>query len=270
MHYKACWISDLHLGCKKTEIDALYHFLKENEFDKLYLVGDIIDIWRMKKSGFLNNNIGQKHINVIQRILKLSKKGTKIYYIYGNHDEFMANFAKEIDHLGNIHFAEKIIHYTSSGKKYLVLHGHQFDLLTLYSPFIAKIGDSGYELLIWVNKKLNRLRRYLKLNHWSLSKYVKVKIKKAANFIANFSDSVARMAKEEDCDGVIAGHIHSAESKIIHGKHYVNCGCWTDSLNCNAVVEDHNGNLIIIDYGKYYLENIVNRPKTQIREPMYA
>lgn len=250
MKYKACFLSDFHLGASKAQVDLIYKFLKENEFEKLYLVGDIIDIWRMKEAGFLKADIGQKHINVIQRLLKIAKKGCSVYYIYGNHDEFLSHFIDEHNQFGNIHFCEQVIHTTSSGKKYIVIHGHQFDLITLTSPWLSKIGDHGYEFLIWLNRLYNNARNLCGLEYWSLSKYVKHKVKKATIYMSNFSDAVAKYASDQDCFGIVAGHIHNAEMKMIHGKHYVNCGCWTDLANCNAIVENENGDLQIINYGE--------------------
>lgn len=249
MKYRACFISDLHLACGKSEVDTIYKFLKENEFESLYLVGDIIDIWRMKKAGFLGADIGQKHINVIQRILKLAKKGTRVYYIYGNHDEFIAHFIDEHNVFGNIQFEEKVTHTTTSGKKYIVIHGHQFDLVTRYHPWVAHLGDQGYEFLIWLNRHYNRVRQLLGMEYWSLSKFLKLKVKEAVKFMSNYSDAVAHYAAEHDCYGIVCGHIHHAEMKMIGDRHYVNCGCWTDVGNCNAIVEDENGELQLIRYG---------------------
>jgi len=254
MKYKACFISDLHLGCMKSEVKLINKFLKDNEFDVLYLVGDIIDIWRMKERGFLRDKDAQSHINVIQRLLKHAKNGTEIHYIYGNHDEFIANFIMDNSEFGNIKFHEKIIHKTKNNKTYIVIHGHQFDLITLTNPWLSKIGDHGYELLIAINKIYNNLRKMFGMRYWSLSKYVKSKVKKAANFISNFSDSVSKYAKEHDCDGIICGHIHIAEIKMLNDRLYVNCGCWTDKSNCTAIVEDSNGELKLINFGEMHMD----------------
>jgi hypothetical protein len=238
----------------KSEVKLINKFLKDNEFDVLYLVGDIIDIWRMKERGFLRDKDAQSHINVIQRLLKHAKNGTEIHYIYGNHDEFIANFIMDNSEFGNIKFHEKIIHKTKNNKTYIVIHGHQFDLITLTNPWLSKIGDHGYELLIAINKIYNNLRKMFGMRYWSLSKYVKSKVKKAANFISNFSDSVSKYAKEHDCDGIICGHIHIAEIKMLNDRLYVNCGCWTDKSNCTAIVEDSNGELKLINFGEMHMD----------------
>jgi UDP-2,3-diacylglucosamine pyrophosphatase LpxH len=238
----------------KSEVKLINKFLKDNEFDVLYLVGDIIDIWRMKERGFLRDKDAQSHINVIQRLLKHAKNGTEIHYIYGNHDEFIANFIMDNSEFGNIKFHEKIIPKTKNNKTYIVIHGHQFDLITLTNPWLSKIGDHGYELLIAINKIYNNLRKMFGMRYWSLSKYVKSKVKKAANFISNFSDSVSKYAKEHDCDGIICGHIHIAEIKMLNDRLYVNCGCWTDKSNCTAIVEDSNGELKLINFGEMHMD----------------
>ena len=250
MKYKACFISDLHLGCNKAEVNLIKKFLKENEFETLYLVGDIIDIWRMKQSGFLSGSNAQIHVNIIQKFLKMSKKGTKIHYIYGNHDEFLSHFINEENTFGNIDFHEKVIHTTSSGKKYIVIHGHQFDFITLSNPWLSKLGDYGYEFLIIVNKFYNKIRSLLGLKYWSLSKFVKINVKKAANYIGNYSDVVSKYANEFECDGIICGHIHHAEITTINNREYINCGCWTDKSSCNAVVELEDGSLKLINFGE--------------------
>jgi UDP-2,3-diacylglucosamine pyrophosphatase LpxH len=254
MKYRACFISDLHLGCMKAEVKLINKFLKENEFDTLYLVGDIIDIWRIKQKGFLRDKDAQNHINVIQKLLKHAKKGTEIHYIYGNHDEFIAKFISENNEFGNIKFHEKIIHRTKNNKTFIVIHGHQFDLITMTNPWLSKIGDHGYELLIVINKIYNKIRSFFGLQYWSLSKYIKGKIKQAANYISNFSDSVSKYAADNECDGIICGHIHIAEIKDLNNRLYANCGCWTDKSNCTAIVENSEGNLELLFFGQKNLE----------------
>lgn len=246
-HYKTCWISDLHLGSDSSEADIIYSFLKENSFDKIYLVGDVIDIWRLKKSGFLPKKKAQSHINVVQRLLKLSKKGTKIIYLIGNHDEFIGNFIEdESREIGiSIEIAEEVEHITSSGNKYIIMHGHQFDLITRYNPWLAKLGDTGYHFMIWLNRLYNMIRRKIGLKYWSLSKYIKVNVKKAVNFISRFEETAVRYAEEKGCHGIICGHVHSPKKDVINGFEYLNCGCWTDISNCTFLVEDQNGDIQI-------------------------
>lgn len=255
MRYRACWISDLHLGSKKAETQLIYSFLKENEFDALYLNGDIIDIWRWKQAGLLKAKDAQAHINVVQRILKLAKKGTPIHFTVGNHDEFLSHFLGDHDaarDFGNINLAERVEHTTADGKKYLILHGHQFDLVTRTAPWIAKLGDRGYEFTIWINRIVNRIRRRLGMRYWSLSKFIKLKVKKATMIIGSFEESAIHYAREHGFDGIICGHIHNPEIKGVGASSsdpvYLNSECWTDRANCNALVERMDGSIDLIHW----------------------
>ncbi|MEX0877006.1 MAG: UDP-2,3-diacylglucosamine diphosphatase [Phycisphaerales bacterium] len=254
MRYRACWISDLHLGSKKAEAERIYSFLKHNEFDRLYLNGDIIDIWRWKQAGLLKARNTQEHIDVVQRILKLARKECEVCFTVGNHDEFLMHFLHdgEARDLGNIRLAEKLGHTTANGKRYLVLHGHQFDLVTRAAPWVAKLGDRGYELTIWLNRVFNRIRRLLGMRYWSLSKFIKLKVKKATMIIGNFEESALHYAREHGYDGIICGHIHNPEIKLGapdgDGPAYLNSGCWTDLANCNALVERADGSIDLIQW----------------------
>lgn len=257
MRYRACWISDLHLGSKKAETELIYSFLKRNEFDLLYLNGDIIDIWRWKQAGLLKAKNAQEHINVVQRILKLAKKDTQVFFVVGNHDEFLTNFLHDdIREFGNIHLAQEVEHITADGKRLLILHGHQFDLVTRAAPWISKLGDRGYEMLIFLNRIFNRIRRRLGLRYWSLSKFIKHKVKKATMFIGRFEESAVHYAKDRDFDAVICGHIHHPEIKMdvqienhpANNPWYLNSGCWTDPTNCNALVERVDGSIDLIHW----------------------
>ncbi|MCR9075795.1 MAG: UDP-2,3-diacylglucosamine diphosphatase, partial [bacterium] len=252
MRYRACWISDLHLGSKKAETELIYSFLKKNEFDDLYLNGDVIDIWRWKQAGLLKAKNTQEHINVVQRILKLAKKKSRVHYTIGNHDEFLMHFLAEQNEareFGNINLNERVVHTTVDGKKYLVLHGHQFDLVTRTAPWIAKLGDRGYEFTIWINRIVNRIRRRMGLRYWSLSKFIKLKVKKATMIIGRFEESALHYAREHGYDGIICGHIHNPEiSMYDDGPAYLNSGCWTDRANCNALVERADGSIDLIQW----------------------
>ncbi|MDF1808360.1 MAG: UDP-2,3-diacylglucosamine diphosphatase [Phycisphaerales bacterium] len=254
MRYRACWISDLHLGSKKAETDLIYSFLKKNEFDSLYLNGDIIDIWRWKQAGLLKAKNTQEHINVVQRILKLAKKETSIHFTIGNHDEFLMHFLNDSNtarNFGNINLAERVEHTTAEGKRYLVLHGHQFDLVTRTAPWISKLGDRGYESLIWVNRIVNKVRRRLGMRYWSLSKFIKLKVKKASMIIGNFEESALHYAQEQGFDGIICGHIHNPVIRMDSSGStpaYLNSGCWTDLSNCNALVERTDGSIDLIHW----------------------
>lgn len=252
MRYRACWISDLHLGSKKAETELIYSFLKKNEFDDLYLNGDVIDIWRWKQAGLLKAKNAQEHIDVVQRILKLAKKKTQVHYTIGNHDEFLMHFLAEHQgarDFGNLNLNERVVHETVDGKRYLVLHGHQFDLVTRTAPWIAKLGDRGYEFTIWVNRIVNRIRRRMGLRYWSLSKFIKLKVKKATMIIGRFEESALHYASEHGYDGIICGHIHNPEISLYDdGPAYLNSGCWTDRANCNALVERADGSIDLIQW----------------------
>lgn len=253
--HKAIFISDLHLASNKCKADYLKEFLKQHNSDELYLVGDIIDIWRFQQAFKMDNITQTNHVDCIRKILKKGKFGT-VHYIWGNHDEFMHRFS-ESKSFGGIHLAERYEYIASDNKKYLVIHGHQFDLVCKYKIGIlfAKMGDVGYDILIEVNDWYNWIRQKLGFEYSSLSKYIKVKFKKAAMFIGNFERHLAEYAEKHGYDGVICGHIHDPSDKFIQTKdmkkqiHYLNCGCWTDQTNMTYIVDDGKG-LILCKHKK--------------------
>jgi UDP-2,3-diacylglucosamine pyrophosphatase LpxH len=251
MHYRAVFLSDFHLASKKCRTKDLIRFLKENEFDHLYLVGDIIDIWRFKQVFHMNLQKQNDHLEVIERILKMARKGTVVHYVYGNHDEFMAKF---IGHqiFGNISLHERIEHTTSLGRKYMVMHGHQFDFLTKYpvSSGLYKLGDYGYEMVLEINDWFNWCRRMLGMRYWSVSKYVKIKVKRAAQFIESFESVVLKYAKEKKYDGIICGHLHDPKIYTANNITYANCGCWTEKDNCTFIYENSNGELKLESFNR--------------------
>jgi len=252
MHYTTVFLSDFHLASKKAKHKPLTDFLKSNTFDNIYLVGDIIDIWRFKDAFSMKHEKQIGQVEVVERLLKLSRKGTKIHYIYGNHDEFMAKFiGHEI--FGNISLYERMDYTTKNGKKFLVLHGHQFDLVTKYpiSSSIYKLGDIGYEIMLDLNDIFNWCRIVLGMRYWSLSKYVKIMVKRAAQFIESFEEVICRYAKDKKYDGVICGHLHNPKITEVNGTVYANCGCWTEKDNCTFLYEDNQGELKI---GTYAIE----------------
>lgn len=257
-HYKTCWISDTHLASSSCESVILYNFLKNNSFDTLYLNGDIIDIWRMQKSGIITGPQAQTHINIIQMLLKLSKKGTKIIYILGNHDDFLENFVDNGDWIfGNINIVRECVHETADGRKFLVVHGHQLDFVTRCNPWLSKLGDTGYHLMIFINRIYNKITHRLGFKYWSLSKYIKIKVKKAVNFIGSFEENAIKMIENSDCVGIIVGHIHNPEIKNIESKIYMNSGCWTDKTNCNALIERIDGSIDLIRWTEDNKEEVL-------------
>jgi UDP-2,3-diacylglucosamine pyrophosphatase LpxH len=241
-HYRSIFISDLHLGTKRAQCDAVLHFLRETESEYLYLVGDLIDSWSLKKHWYWD----QKQNDVIQKLLRKARKGTRVIYIPGNHDE---NFRDIAGHrFGRVAVLKETVHKAANGKRYLVLHGDKFDSVIYFAPWLAKLGDWAYERLMDLNVVVVACRKFFGFGHWSLSAYLKYKVKKAVEFISRFEEAVVREALERKCEGVICGHIHTPDDRIIDGIHYLNDGDWVES--CTALVEHHDGRFEILDWKK--------------------
>tara|TARA_A100001011_G_scaffold235772_1_gene243762 strand:+ start:166 stop:963 length:798 start_codon:yes stop_codon:yes gene_type:complete len=250
-HYKTIWLSDIHLGTKGCQAEKLLDFLYEYSCDKLYLVGDIIDGWRLSQSFYWP----QSHSNVVRRLLSFSKQGTEIIFITGNHDEFLRSFSPL--NLGNIKILDEDVHNTEDDRDILIIHGDEYDVITKYSRWLAVLGSIGYEILMTFNRLWNALRKILGYkNYWSLSAFVKHKVKSAVNFISDFEETLALACKKKGYQGVIAGHIHHAEIRKIQGIDYMNCGDWVES--CTALVENENGVIEIIQYGESTNKNILD------------
>lgn len=237
-HYRTIWISDFHLGTKDSQAELLLDFLKYNESQKLYLVGDIIDGWQLKKSW----NWKQSHNDVVQKVLRKARKGTEVVYIPGNHDEAARDYVG-LD-FGGIKIRQEAEHTTVGGSRLLIIHGDEFDGVMQHAKWLAHVGDSLYMLALALNRHLNKVRRALGKPYWSLSQYLKHKVKNAVSFITQFETILADAAKRRGFDGVVCGHIHQAEIKKYDGIIYANCGDWVESLT--ALVEDHDGELKII------------------------
>ena len=237
MRYNTLFISDIHLGTTNSQTDKLIEFLSNNYFKKIYLVGDIIDMTAMKKRFYWK----KKHNKTIQLLLKLSKK-SDVTYIIGNHDIFLESFLDE--KFGNIIIKEKYTHITKKKEKCLVIHGHQFDGALMTYTWLYWLGSFLYDFSIWLSKYVNHIRKLFNLPYWSLSMFLKSKTKKAIKFINNFEEIVAKYAKEENVDTVIAGHIHMLEDKEISDIRYMNCGCWTEYTSC--IVETLKGDLKLL------------------------
>ena len=251
MHYRAVFISDTHLASKKAKAKPLADFLKHNTFYTIYLVGDVIDIWRFKQVFSMSQHKQNEHLEVVERLLKHARKGAVVHYIWGNHDEFMAKFrGHEI--FGSVSLHERMDYITTSGTRYLVLHGHQFDLLTKYpmTSWLYITGDWAYEGLLQLNDLFNWCRRLVGMRYWSVSKYVKVKVKRATQFIESFEAVTTRYARDRGYGGVICGHLHDPKIKTVDGTVYANCGCWTEKDNCTFLYEDGNGDLKIGNYSQ--------------------
>jgi len=234
--YKSIFISDIHLGTKGCQADALCAFLKNNTCENLFLVGDILDGWRLKKKWYFP----QSHANVIRRILTAAKRGTKVYYILGNHDEALRGFLRYDISFGDIKIINRYDYVGVDGKRYLVTHGDAFDnLMAKDKKWLMHLGDTLYTFFIWFNRQFNRVRSLLGLKYWSLSKWLKDNAKHAVKFINRFEEYIATYCEAKGYDGVICGHIHKAEIKQIGNVTYMNDGDWVESAT--ALLEHKDG-----------------------------
>lgn len=236
-HHRAGWISDVHLGTPGSQAERLLEFLRENEFETLYLVGDLIDIWSLRRRRYWP----QAHNDVIQKLLRKARKGSRLVYIPGNHDEFVAEFPGIF---GNIEIARNAIHQTADHRKVLVIHGHELDTVVQNLGWLAHVGDIGYQLLLQANRPVHWIRNHMGLAPWSLSTYVKKRVKNAVNFIGDFEQAIGRYAAQLGAEAVLCGHIHSPAIRQIDTLTYYNCGDWVES--CTAIVENHQGDISIL------------------------
>lgn len=241
-HYKTIVISDVHLGTKGSKAKEVARFLKQFTCENLILNGDIIDGWQLKKSGSWK----RKHTRFFNRILKMIEQtNTKVFYLRGNHDDFLDQILPL--KIGNLSIQTDMV-YESHGKKYFVTHGDIFDRITTNLRWIAYLGDLGYTFLLWLNRILNHYRYRRGLPYFSLSQYVKNKVKSAVSYIDQYEEELAKMAKSKNCDGIICGHIHKPENRTINGIEYLNSGDWVETLS--ALAEDHQGNWQLIYYNE--------------------
>ncbi len=234
--YKSIFISDVHLGTRDSKAETLSHFLKDSSCDTLYLVGDIIDGWRIQQNKW---RWKQSHTNVVRRILGYAKKGTRVVFVVGNHDEFLRPLIPYGIGFGRVEICNQCEHIGIDGKHYLVTHGDLFDGITRLAPWLAFLGDKAYDLILNLNNKFNWIRRKFGFGYWSLSRFLKLRVKKAVDFIFQFERNMALYCKKRGFDGVICGHIHHPEIKIVNGVIYMNDGDWVES--CSALVEHHDG-----------------------------
>ncbi len=246
LKFRSIWISDVHLGTSGCQADYLLDFLRHTDCDYLYLVGDIIDGWALKRSWFWH----QSHNDVIQKVLRKARKGTHVIYIPGNHDEGARQFLGLM--FGDIRIEDEVTHTTVDGRRFLVLHGDRFDGVVQCAKWLAIVGDRAYGITLKLNHWFNRIRTRLGLGYWSLSQYLKHKVKTAVNFVTDFEEAVAAEARSRGLDGVICGHIHKAEMRDINGVLYCNDGDWVESLT--ALVELPTGELKIVTWQQYFAE----------------
>lgn len=241
MKFKSIYISDVHLGTRFSQAEKLLDFLRDYESENLYLVGDIIDGWAIKRKFWW----AQSHSDVVQKVLRKARKGTKVYFIAGNHDEFLRPFAPF--NLGNNLFVKKEMVINIKNRRYLVTHGDFFDSVTMTKKWLAVVGDYGYDILLHLNHIINKITRKIGFKrYWSLSKYVKDNVKKSVSFITDYETVLVNHAKHKHYDGVICGHIHKPEIKMIDGVEYINCGDWVE--NCSAILQDEEGKFEVVSF----------------------
>ena len=246
LRVRTVWISDLHLGTPGCQAERLLDFLRRLECETLFLVGDIIDGWQLKRQWYWP----QAHNDVVQKLLRTARKGTRVIFIPGNHDEFARRYVQH--NFGGVEVVDDWIHETVDGRKLWVVHGDLFDGVIQCARWLAHVGDWAYELTLRLNRHQNSLRARLGLPYWSLSRYLKLKVKRAVSYVGDFEQAVAREARRRGVHGVVCGHIHHAEIRDIDGVLYANDGDWVESLT--ALVEHPDGRLEIIDWARHEAE----------------
>lgn len=239
---RTVWISDTHLGTRGSNAEMLVDFLRSVECQTLYLVGDIVDGWRLRKGWYWPD----AHNEVVRRVLKMAHNGTRVVLIAGNHDEMLRPYAGLS--FGGVELALEAIHTTVDGRRLLVTHGDSFDSVVLCARWLAVLGDQAYTLLLRINILFNMVRRRMKLPYWSLSAYMKKRVKNAVQFVSSYEHALAQEARDRGLDGVVCGHIHWAEIRDLDGITYYNDGDWVES--CTALAEDAHGHMFIIDWAE--------------------
>ncbi len=250
---RTLFLSDVHLGTKGCQADMLLDLLKHYDADTIYLVGDIVDGWRLKSGWYWP----QTHNDVIQKLLRKVRKGTRVVYVPGNHDEFLRDYTGS--NFGGIEIMETAIHHGADGKRYLIIHGDHFDMVVRHARWLALTGDWAYGTALTLNTYLNHVRRRLGLTYWSLSAWAKLKVKNAVNYIGRFEELLAAEARRYDTHGVICGHIHHAAMHDDFGVRYINTGDWVES--CTGLVEHYDGRFEILRWAE-----VVSQRLTVARE----
>lgn len=251
---RSIFLSDIHLGTKACQAGQLLEFLKSYSSDNLFLLGDIVDLWAMRRGGI---HWTPEQNTFVQKILRRARHGEKVYFIPGNHDEAMREYVGTA--FGDVTVVSEYIHTAGDGRRYLLIHGDEFDQVTLHHRWVAILGDIAYNMLVRLNIYLSWLRRTLKRpGYWSLAGYAKRRIKTALTFIFDYEDSVIRHARERGLDGAICGHIHWAMIREINGLTYINCGDWVDS--CSAIVEHLDGRMELIQWNSNAVLSVHNQP----------
>ncbi len=242
LRVRSAWISDLHLGTPGCQAAALLDFLRHLECDTLFLVGDIIDGWQLRRSW----HWPQAHNDVVQKLLRKARKGVRVILVPGNHDEFARRYVGHT--FGGVEVVDEWLHRTADGRLLWVTHGDLFDGVIQCARWLALVGDTLYSFTLRLNRSLNSLRARLGLPYWSLSRFLKHKVRRAVSYVADFEAAVANEARRRGVDGVVCGHIHRAELREIGGILYANDGDWVESLT--ALVEHADGRLEVIDWAE--------------------
>lgn len=257
VRYRSIWISDVHLGTRGCQAALLLDFLRNTESDHLYLVGDIVDGWRLRRRAWWDAS----HHEVIQELLGKALSGTRVVYIPGNHDELLRGYLGT--ELGGVSILGEAIHETADGRRLLVVHGDEFDAVVCYAKWLAVLGDSAYTLTLFLNAWFNRCRRVFGKPYWSLSGYLKSQVKNAVQLVSSYETAVAAAARRRGVDGVVCGHIHTAAIRKFDGLDYYNDGDWVES--CTALVENEMGDMKILYWAEIAQQREAVRPKLVAR-----
>jgi UDP-2,3-diacylglucosamine pyrophosphatase LpxH len=255
--FRTLFLSDVHLGTRGCQAERLLDFLRWHEAETIYLVGDIVDGWALRSSWYWP----QPHNDVVQKLLRQARKGTRIVYVPGNHDEFLRDYYGT--HFGGIEVVENLIHTGADDRRYLVIHGDIFDLVVTQARWLALLGDKAYDFAISVNLIFNAVRRRLGFPYWSLSQWAKLKVKNAVNYIGSFERTLSMEAGRHNADGVICGHIHHAVMHDDFGLRYINCGDWVES--CTAVAEHPDGRFEIITWTETDSRHLISDAIEQVQ-----
>jgi UDP-2,3-diacylglucosamine pyrophosphatase LpxH len=238
--FRALFLSDIHLGSRGCQANLLLDFMRFHDAQTIYLVGDIVDGWRLRKRW----HWPQAHNDVVQKLLRKGRKGSRIVYLPGNHDEFLRDYLGM--QMGGIEIVDSVIHEAADGKRYLVVHGDQYDVVVRHARWLAFLGDWAYNLALWTNIYVNLVRRRLGFDYWSLSAWAKNKVKNAVSFIGRYEETLSHEAGKARVDGVICGHIHHATMQDMGGVRYINTGDWVES--CTAIGENEDGSFELIKW----------------------
>lgn len=253
MNYRAIWISDVHLGTRHAQAGKLLDFLRQTECEHLYIVGDFIDGWQLRRKWYW----AEEYNVLVQKILRKNRKQTRVTLVIGNHDEFLEQFFGL--NFGAVRLVERVVHRAADGKRYLVIHGHQFDGLAHFNRLLDRVGSALYEKILDLNVWINRCRRMLGFGYWSFASYIKLKAKAAVKYVNDYEDALIQYARKSQVQGVICGHIHRPEIRQVNDIVYLNCGDWVE--NCTALVEDYDGNIQLLRFHERFPEQPA--PETQ-------